>query len=98
YDRLWTTSSLRGNVVASVKVEVLTEGVHSGLAGGVVPSSFRVLRRLLSRIEDEDSGEVLLPELRAKVPERHRTPWGRSPPTSPGRCRAASRRSRAWPW
>src|SRR6185437_12953544 len=84
YDRLWTTSSLRGNVVASVKVEVLTEGVHSGLAGGVVPSSFRVLRRLLSRIEDEDSGEVLLPELRAKVPERHRTALGAVAADLPG--------------
>jgi len=72
YDRLWTTASLRGNVVATVKVEVLTEGVHSGLAGGVVPSSFRVLRRLLSRIEDPDTGEVVLPELRADVPDRHR--------------------------
>jgi acetylornithine deacetylase/succinyl-diaminopimelate desuccinylase-like protein len=68
YDRLWRTSSLRGNVVATVRVEVLTEGVHSGLAGGLVPSSFRLLRRLLSRIEDERTGEILLPELRAEVP------------------------------
>jgi len=72
YDRLWTTSSLRGNLVAEVEVDVLTEGVHSGYAGGVVPSSFRVLRRLLSRIEDEATGRVLLPELQADVPARHR--------------------------
>ena len=57
-----------GAVVATVRVEVLTEGVHSGLAGGVVPSSFRLLRQLLSRIEDERTGEILLPELRAEVP------------------------------
>lgn len=72
YDRLWTTSSLRGNVVLTVTVSVLTEGVHSGVAGGVVPSSFRILRRLLSRIEDERTGEILLPSLRAAVPESHR--------------------------
>jgi acetylornithine deacetylase/succinyl-diaminopimelate desuccinylase-like protein len=69
YDRLWLTSSLRGNLVASVRVDVLTEGVHSGVGGGVVPSSFRILRSLLSRIEDESTGEILLPELRgAGVP------------------------------
>ena len=72
YDRLWTTASLRGNLVATVTVEVLTEGVHSGLGGGVVPSSFRVLRRLLSRLEDETTGEILLPGLQAVVPDNHR--------------------------
>jgi acetylornithine deacetylase/succinyl-diaminopimelate desuccinylase-like protein len=70
YDRLWLTSSLRGNLVASIRVDVLTEGVHSGVGGGVVPSSFRILRRILSRIEDEATGAILLPELRgAGVPE-----------------------------
>jgi acetylornithine deacetylase/succinyl-diaminopimelate desuccinylase-like protein len=70
YDRLWLTSSLRGNLVASVRVDVLTEGVHSGVGGGVVPSSFRILRSMLSRIEDEATGEILLPELRgAGVPD-----------------------------
>jgi acetylornithine deacetylase/succinyl-diaminopimelate desuccinylase-like protein len=70
YDRLWLTSSLRGNLVASVRVDVLTEGVHSGVGGGVVPSSFRILRSMLSRIEDEATGEIVLPELRgAGVPD-----------------------------
>jgi acetylornithine deacetylase/succinyl-diaminopimelate desuccinylase-like protein len=70
YDRLWLTSSLRGILVASVRVDVLTEGVHSGMGGGVVPSSFRLLRRILSRIEDEATGKILLPELRgAGVPD-----------------------------
>jgi acetylornithine deacetylase/succinyl-diaminopimelate desuccinylase-like protein len=74
YDRLWLTSSLRGNLVASVRVDVLTEGVHSGVGGGVVPSSFRILRSMLSRIEDEATGEILLPELRgAGVPDDLRT-------------------------
>jgi acetylornithine deacetylase/succinyl-diaminopimelate desuccinylase-like protein len=63
YDRLWLTSSLRGNLVASVRVDVLTEGVHSGTGGGVVPSSFRILRRIMSRIEDEATGAIRLPEL-----------------------------------
>jgi len=72
YDRLWLTASLRGNLVADVRVDVLSEGVHSGLAGGVVPSSFRLLRRLLSRIEDERTGEIVLPELSAEVPPLHR--------------------------
>ena len=70
YDRLWLTSSLRGNLVASVRVDVLTEGVHSGVGGGVVPSSFRIVRRMLSRVEDEATGEILLPDLRgAGVPD-----------------------------
>jgi len=72
YDRLWLTTSLRGNLVADVRVDVLTEGVHSGLAGAVVPSSFRLLRRLLSRIEDEATGEIVLDDLVAEVPPGHR--------------------------
>jgi len=70
WDRLWITTSLRGLVDMTVEVEVLTEGVHSGSAGGVVPSSFRVLRSLLSRIEDERSGELLMRELHVDIPER----------------------------
>ena len=70
YDRLWLTTSLRGNLVATVRVDVLTEGIHSGAGGGVVPSSFRILRRILSGIEDEATGRILLPELLgAGIPE-----------------------------
>jgi len=68
YDRLWVTTSLRGLLSATVRVDVLTEGVHSGAAGGVVPSSFRILRRLLDRIEDPDTGRVLLPEMHGPIP------------------------------
>ena len=50
---------------------MLSEGVHSGLAGGVVPSSFRLLRQLLSRIEDEATGEILVPECLAEPPARY---------------------------
>ena len=72
YDRLWTTTSLRGLARIAFTVRVLTEGVHSGAAGGVVPSSFRVARALLDRIEDPLTGELLLPELLAEVPTDRR--------------------------
>ena len=69
YDRLWVTTSLRGLLSGRLRVDVLTEGVHSGSAGGVVPSSFRILRRLLDRIEDPDTGRVLVDELHCPIPE-----------------------------
>jgi len=65
YDRLWLTTSLRGNLVATVSVQVLTEGVHSGSAGGIVPTSFRLLRLLLDRLEDPRTGEIRLAALHA---------------------------------
>ena len=68
YDALWSTTSLRGLLQGSLEVRILREGVHSGAASGVVPSSFRILRQLLSRIEDEVSGRVLLPELHVEIP------------------------------
>jgi acetylornithine deacetylase/succinyl-diaminopimelate desuccinylase-like protein len=58
YDRLWVTTSLRGVVGATLRVDVLEHGVHSGMAGGVVPSSFRILRHLLSRLEDPETGAL----------------------------------------
>ena len=71
YKRFWTTTSLRGLVGCSLKVEVLEEGVHSGGASGHVPSSFRIARQLLSRLEDENTGEIKLKELHTDIP-RHR--------------------------
>jgi acetylornithine deacetylase/succinyl-diaminopimelate desuccinylase-like protein len=68
YERLWLTTSLRGIAGGTLTVRVLTEGVHSGDASGVVPSSFRILRRLLSRLEDEGTGEIKLPELYVQIP------------------------------
>jgi len=70
YDQLWCTTSLRGNLTGTLRVDVLTEGVHSGTASGVVPSSFRTARQLISRIEDEDSGQILLEDLHADIPEQ----------------------------
>jgi acetylornithine deacetylase/succinyl-diaminopimelate desuccinylase-like protein len=68
FDRLWVTTSLRGLAGLNVTVRVLDDGVHSGSAGGVVPSSFRLLRQLLDRIEDAGTGELLVPEVHAAVP------------------------------
>jgi acetylornithine deacetylase/succinyl-diaminopimelate desuccinylase-like protein len=69
YDRLWTTSSLRGVAGGILNVEVMREGRHSGAASGIVPSSFRIARLLLSRIEDPVDGRVLIPEAHAPIPK-----------------------------
>jgi acetylornithine deacetylase/succinyl-diaminopimelate desuccinylase-like protein len=68
YEQLWLTTSLRGMAGGALSVQVLTEGVHSGDASGIVPSSFRILRSLVSRLEDEATGEIRLPELFAQIP------------------------------
>jgi acetylornithine deacetylase/succinyl-diaminopimelate desuccinylase-like protein len=68
YDQLWCTTSLRGLTGGNLRVDVLAEGVHSGDASGVVPSSFRVLRQLLSRIEDETTGRIRLEDLHVEIP------------------------------
>ena len=68
YDRLWVTTSLRGMAVGVLTVDIVSEGLHSGDVSGFVPSTFRIARSLLSRIEDEVNGEVLLPELRVDIP------------------------------
>ena len=68
YEQLWCTTSLRGLAGGNLTVRVLEEGVHSGDASGVVPSSFRLARQLLSRIEDEATGRILIDALHAEVP------------------------------
>jgi acetylornithine deacetylase/succinyl-diaminopimelate desuccinylase-like protein len=68
YDQLWLTTSLRGMVSGVLKVEILTEGVHSGDASGLVPSSFRILRQVLDRLEDSKTGELLPQSFHCEVP------------------------------
>src|ERR1700722_3948293 len=68
YDQLWLTTSLRGVVAGTLNVEILSEGVHSGHASGIVPSSFRIFRQLLSRLEDEATGAVRPDTLYAQIP------------------------------
>ncbi|MBU6483515.1 MAG: M20 family metallopeptidase [Betaproteobacteria bacterium] len=68
YERLWATTSLRGLAAGTLVVEVLTEGVHSGDASGVVPSSFRIARKLLDRLEDSANGWILPSTFHAQIP------------------------------
>ena len=68
YDQLWLTTSLRGMTGGELTVQVLEEGVHSGDASGVVPSSFRILRELLSRLEDPETGHIKPPQLYTEIP------------------------------
>src|SRR5690606_17778859 len=68
YERLWLTTSLRGMVGGTLRVDVLEEGVHSGDASGVVPSSFRIARQLLARLENIDTGEIAGAEFNVEIP------------------------------
>lgn len=68
YERLWLTTSLRGVIGGTLRVDVLEEGVHSGDASGVVPSSFRILRQVLARLENVETGEILVDDLKAQIP------------------------------
>jgi len=70
YDQLWVTTSLRGMAAGTLKVSVLSEGVHSGDASGIVPSSFRIARQLLSRLEDEKTGTILPKVFSTSIPEQ----------------------------
>jgi len=69
YERLWATTSLRGLAGGTLRIDVLTEGVHSGDASGIVPSSFRIARNVLDRLEDSATGRVLPAEFHVPVPE-----------------------------
>ncbi|GAB3767696.1 M20 family metallopeptidase [Ramlibacter monticola] len=68
YDQLWLTTSLRGLAGGTLKVQVLTEGVHSGDASGLVPSSFRIMRQVLDRLEDSQTGRLLPASFHCEVP------------------------------
>ena len=68
YDQLWLTTSLRGMASGMLKVEILTEGVHSGDASGLVPSSFRIMRQVLDRLEDSATGRLLPASFHCEVP------------------------------
>jgi acetylornithine deacetylase/succinyl-diaminopimelate desuccinylase-like protein len=68
YDQLWLTTSLRGVASGVLKVEVLTEGIHSGDSSGLVPSSFRIMRQLFDRLEDSASGELLPRAFHCEIP------------------------------
>ena len=69
YERLWVTTSLRGMTAGTLRVDVLTEGVHSGDASGVVPSSFRVARKIIDRLEDPATGWILPSAFHVPIPQ-----------------------------
>ena len=68
YDQLWLTTSLRGMASGTLRVEILTEGIHSGDASGLVPSSFRIMRQLLDRLEDSQTGRLLPASFHCEIP------------------------------
>ncbi|HUG03250.1 MAG TPA: M20/M25/M40 family metallo-hydrolase [Steroidobacteraceae bacterium] len=68
FDQLWCTTSLRGNLVGTLTIEGLTEGVHSGAGTGIAPSVFRIARTLLARVENDVNGDLMLEELHAPIP------------------------------
>ena len=72
YDQVWCTTSLRGNVTGRLRVRVLTEGVHSGMATGIAPTPFRIVSQILARIENPVTGDLLLEELQAPIPKDRR--------------------------
>ena len=72
YEQVWTTTSLRGNLVGTLRVRVLTEGVHSGMATGIAPTPFRILEQLLARLENPVTGDLLLDELHVTLPADRR--------------------------
>jgi acetylornithine deacetylase/succinyl-diaminopimelate desuccinylase-like protein len=72
YDQVWCTTSLRGNLIGTLTVRVLTEGVHSGMATGIAPTPFRILEQLLARIENPITGDLLLDELHVTLPPDRR--------------------------
>jgi acetylornithine deacetylase/succinyl-diaminopimelate desuccinylase-like protein len=73
YDQLWNTTSLRGLIGGKLEVQILTEGVHSGDASGIVPSSFRIVRQLLDRLDNNETGMVSAPEFNVSIPAQRQT-------------------------
>ncbi|SDC86273.1 Acetylornithine deacetylase/Succinyl-diaminopimelate desuccinylase [Actinokineospora iranica] len=89
YERLWLTTSLRGLMAVDLTVRVLRSGQHSGLASGVVPSSFRVIRALLDRVEDTETGEILIKEMHVDIPADRAAEAAASVAVTPGAFRGA---------
>lgn len=69
YKRLWLTTSLRGNCAIDLTVKTLKVGMHSGGGTGFVADSYFILRRLLDRIENSDTGEIIIPESKVPLPK-----------------------------
>jgi acetylornithine deacetylase/succinyl-diaminopimelate desuccinylase-like protein len=72
YEQVWCTTSLRGNLTGKLRVRVLNEGVHSGMATGIAPTPFRIVEQLMARLENAVTGDVLLEELHVPIPKDRR--------------------------
>lgn len=72
YEQLWMTVSLRGMVSGTLRVDILDEGIHSGGGSGIAPSSFRIARHLLDRLEDPATGRILPDALTDDIPGQRR--------------------------
>ena len=70
YEHIWVTEALRGLVAGKLSARVSHEGVHSGMSGGAIPSSFRIQRMLLDRVENSQTGEVLIPEMHVEISDK----------------------------
>ncbi|WP_285750358.1 M20/M25/M40 family metallo-hydrolase [Lentzea sp. NBRC 105346] len=84
YDRMWLTTSLRGLLQVTVTVRTLEAGLHSGMASGLVASSFRIARQLLDRLEDSETGHVLVPEMHVEIPPHRIAEVREAVETAPG--------------
>ncbi len=67
YEHIWITEALRGLISGTLSIKVSHEGIHSGTSGGSIPSSFRIARTLLDRVEDSNSGQILIPEMHVDI-------------------------------
>jgi acetylornithine deacetylase/succinyl-diaminopimelate desuccinylase-like protein len=68
YEQLWCTTSLRGIIVGTLKIGVLSEGVHSGMGTGIAPTPMRIAMELLTRLENPVTGDLLLDALITPLP------------------------------
>lgn len=69
YEQLWITTSLRGLVGGTLSISVSKQGVHSGMGSGVIPSTFRILRQLLDRVENQKTGDIIISDLQVEIPK-----------------------------
>ena len=72
YSQVWCTTSLRGNLTGNLRVRILKEGVHSGMATGIAPTPFRIIEQLMARLENPVTGDVLVDELQVNIPRQRR--------------------------
>jgi len=72
YEQVWCTTSLRGNLIGTLRVRILTEGVHSGMATGIAPTPFRIVEQLIARLEHPVTGDILIEELQVSIPKDRR--------------------------